>query len=222
MKPIDYIFPIIGEDRSPLDKNLITQKNIIGNGFFVKNYFITAEHVKNIPSKTKYILVNGEKFFLNNLLDLPYKSLIINKDGKPYGHEDKNSTDLAVYLFDDLEMNSPLSFSDSPPERGQRLHCDFYHSMKDKTLPSQISEIVSSLHLYFWETSGVVETEDKYFVGNFFGARMTPAHPEGGSSGCPIYDGNIVYGILHNGGENLCGFYSAAHALQLLREHTTL
>jgi hypothetical protein len=222
MKSIEYIYPIIGEDRSPLLKNHITQKAVIGNGFFVDNFFITAEHVKNIKSSTKYILVDGREYYLNNLLNLPYKSLTYDKEGMPYGHEDIDSTDIAVYLFDNLEINSPLRLSDSLPERGQHLHCDFYHSIKDKSLTSQISEIVSSLNLYFWETSGVVESEDKYFVGNFFGARMTPAHPNRGSSGSPLYDGNIVYGILHNGEENLCGFYSAAHALKLLRENSLL
>lgn len=45
---------------------------------------------------------------------------------------------------------------------------------------------------------------------------MTPKHPIGGRSGSPICDGNIVYGILHNGGEDLCGFYSSVHAHKLL------
>ena len=75
------------------------------------------------------------------------------------------------------------------------------------------------LTLYYWETEGVVETPKKYFVGNFFGVRMKPSHPHQGSSGSPLYDNNnIVYGILHNGQDDFCGFYSAVHAHKLLKQ----
>ena len=48
---------------------------------------------------------------------------------------------------------------------------------------------------------------------------MKPSHPHQGSSGSPLYDNNnIVYGILHNGQDDFCGFYSAVHAHKLLKQ----
>ena len=107
--------------------------------------------------------------------------------------------------------------ADSLPKYGQTLHSDFYNRLQVDNNKEQKTVVINSQKMYIWETTGLVWGEEG-FCGNFFGATMKPKHPSGGSSGSPIYDGNIVYGILHNGGDDFCGFYSSVHALKLLHQ----
>jgi len=210
-----YVFPIFRKREDGID--------IKGNGFFVGNLFITAEHVvmpdKHIFYGEPYIIIGKQEIVLTNKVELKYKSLEYDDNDCCSGHEDSDRTDLCVYNLTEVEINSPLRLATSSPTPGQHLQCDFYHEKKDLSNPSQEMIIEKPLQLYFWETKAIVETEEQYFVGNFFGTRMKPHHPHQGSSGSPLYDkNNIVFGILHDGEDDFCGFYAAAHAYQLLRQ----
>lgn len=211
-----YVFPIFRE----IPEGIIFK----GNGFFVGNLFFTAEHVIMPEEGTFYgetfIIIGDRKVLLSNKLDLNYKSLIYKENRLAEGHEDKDRTDFCVFDLADVGINSPLRLATSLPARGQHLQCDFYHHIKGSCIPSKKVKIEKPKLLYFWETKAIVESDDKCFVGNFFAARMNPSHPEvGNSSGSPLFDeNNIVYGILHDGEGDFCGFYAAAHANQLLRQ----
>ncbi len=210
-----YVFPIFRKREGGIDMN--------GNGFFVGNLFFTAEHVimpdKHIFYGEPYIIIRNQEIVLTNKVELKYKSLEYDDNDCCSGHEDNDRTDLCVFNLMGVEINSPLRLATSFPTPGQHLQCDFYHRIKDSSNPFYKTIIEEPIPLHYWETKAVVETDDKYFIGNFFGARMKPAHPKGGSSGSPLYDeNNIVYGILHDGEEDFCGFYAAAHANQLLHQ----
>ena len=212
MTAIDYIFPIF-EDAGGKEG-----VDLIGNGFFVGNLFITADHVVSDSYFVPFIIVNGTKYNLEESckIQLNYNSIIYDAEGHPYGHEDNSKTDLVVYRFENLIIESPLKLSENIPTYGQQLSCDFYHRIKDSANPSKACEFNYPIPLFAWETKGVVETDEKYFIGNFFGSRMSPIHPFKRSSGSPLYASNIVYRILHAGGGDLCVFYSAAHALKTI------
>lgn len=214
MKTIDYIFPIFedAEGKEGVD--------LIGNGFFVGNLFITADHVVSDSYFMPFIIINGKQYNLEEQfrIQLNYDSISHDADGHPFGHEDNSKTDFVVYKFDNIKINSPLRLSENMPSLGQQLNCDFYHRIKDSSNPSQICECKYPIPLFKWETIGIVESDTKYFIGNFYGSRMSPVHPFRRSSGSPLYNGEIVYGILHAGGDDLCVFYSASHALSLIRQ----
>ena len=188
------------------------------------NLFLTAEHVimpdRYISYGNPFIIIGNSRIMLTHKVELKYKSLQYDENGCASGYEDEDRTDFVIFKFADVEVNSPLRLATSLPVPGQHLRCDFYHNNKNLFYSSQKIENQASLTLYYWETEGVVETQEEYFIGNFFGVRMNPSHPCKGSSGSPLYDDkNIVYGILHNGQDDLCGFYSASHAHQLLRQN---
>ena len=155
---------------------------------------------------------------LRNKVNLSFKRITLNENNQMQGYEDEDSADIAAFGFDNLKISSPLILSDSLPKYGQTLHSDFYHRLQYENNKEQKSVVINAQKLYIWETTGLVWGKEG-FCGNFFGATMNPKHPSGGSSGSPIYDGNIVYGILHNGGDDFCGFYSSTHALKLLRQY---
>lgn len=210
----NYVFPIYREKAEGIDFK--------GNGFFVGNLFFTAEHVimpdRHIFYGDPFIIIGNRKVVLTNKVELKYKSLLYDENDCASGHEDEDMTDFVVFKFADVEVNSPLNLATSLPVPGQQLRCDFYHNNKNLCSSQKIMNKFP-LTLYYWETEGVVETPKKYFVGNFFGVRMKPSHPHQGSSGSPLYDNNnIVYGILHNGQDDFCGFYSAVHAHKLLKQ----
>ena len=213
MNALDYTYPIFRDTDEGVD--------FIGNGFFVDDLFLTADHVLNsddiISGSEPYIFVNGNKYLLQNKVKMCFKKITWD-NGQMYGHEDIESADIAAFTFNNLKISSPLIFSDTPPKYGESLHCDFYHTLTDENNKEQKGVLINSKSLYLWETVGLVLGEEG-FCGNFFGAAMTPNHPRGGSSGSPICDGNIVYGILHSGGEDLCGFYSSVHAHKLLCQY---
>lgn len=214
MNALDYTYPIFRDIDEGVD--------FIGNGFFVGDLFLTADHVlipdEKIAGSNPYIIVNSSKYMLKNKVQLLFKKITLDEHGQMQGYEGGESADIAAFVFDDLKISSPLFLSDSLPEYGQTLHSDFYHRLQVGNNKEQKTVVINSQKMYIWETTGLVWGEEG-FCGNFFGATMKPKHPSGGSSGSPIYDGNIVYGILHNGGEDFCGFYSSTHALKLLRQH---
>lgn len=217
MKIIDFIYPIFRDIQEGVD--------FIGNGFFAGNLFFTAEHVfipnDGIVGSDPYIIVDNKKYVLRNKVNLSFKKITLNENNQMQGYEDEESADIAAFVFDNLKISSPLILSDSLPKYGQTLHSDFFHRLQDENNREQKSVVINAQKTYIWETTGLVWGEEG-FCGNFFGATMNPKHPSGGSSGSPIYDGNIVYGILHSGGEDFCGFYSSRHALKLLSQHHSI
>lgn len=201
MDYIDYILPVYFDKAEGPD--------IHGNGFFIDKLFITAAHVLEKDTASigiPYIFWNGEKLLLNEASHL-FTSYNVDET-KPESFESDVSADLAVFLFPNVK--SPLTLSQALPHVGMRLSCNFHHHTTQ--MP-----IEDNKDCNFWETIGVV---DDYVsnVSNFFIAKMTPSHPIGGSSGCPIFSDGKVYGILHSGSGNMCAFYSAAHAVQLLNQ----
>ena len=214
MKTLDFIYPIFRDIEEGID--------FIGNGFFADNLFITADHVLKpndcLAGSDPYIVVNSKKYVLKNKVDLRFKKITLNEKNQMQGYEDEESADIAAFVFDNLKISSPLILSESMPKYGKSLHSDFFHRLQDENNEEQKSVVINAQKLYIWETTGLVWGEEG-FCGNFFGATMNPKHPSGGSSGSPIYDGNIVYGILHSGGGDFCGFYSSPHALKLLRQY---
>ena len=77
MKAIDYIFPIF-EDAG--GKEGI---DLIGNGFFVGNLFITADHVVSDSYFTPFIIINGTQYNLEEKfrIQLNYNSISYDADG---------------------------------------------------------------------------------------------------------------------------------------------
>ena len=182
------------------DIKYIKKEIPFGNGFFVSDYFITAAHVI-AESTAPYINVNNQKIPLEQTNAIVWRIMPTELTEEEYASID--IADLAIFHFPDI--GSPLHLSEKLPEPSTTLFCNYHY------------------HYIFCESQCVVGDKD-YFLGNFFGCRMTPIHPtEGGSSGSPLLKDNIVYGILHAGNKkdtSICVFYSAAHALHLLRQHT--
>lgn len=209
-----YIYPIFSREEVGINKStknagqckgLFTDTHneiidtLCGNGFFVGNYFVTAAHVisaVNFP----FIKVNGQEFFLKQTDAIVWR--IMSENPKEEDFENTDNADVAIFHFPNA--GSPLQFSEKLPEPSTILACNYYY------------------HSNFCESYGEVGDKE-FFLGNFFGCRMTPIHPtEGGSSGSPLIKDDIVYGILHAGNKSdtsICVFSSAAHALHLLRLH---
>lgn len=209
-----YIYPIFSREEVGINKStknagqckgLFTDTHneiidtLCGNGFFVGNYFVTAAHVisaVNFP----FIKVNDQEFFLKQTDAIVWR--IMSENPKEEDFENTDNADVAIFHFPNA--GSPLQFSEKLPEPSTILSCNYYY------------------HSNFCESYGEVGDKE-FFLGNFFGCRMTPIHPtEGGSSGSPLIKDDIVYGILHAGNKSdtsICVFSSAAHALHLLRLH---
>ncbi len=209
-----YIYPIFSREEVGINnstknagqcKGLFTDTHneiidtLCGNGFFVGDYFVTAAHVisaVNFP----LIKMNGQEFFLKQTDAIVWR--IMSENPKEEDFENTDNADVAIFHFPNA--GSPLQFSDKLPEPSIILSCNYYY------------------HSNFCKSQGEVGDKD-FFLGNFFGCRMTPIHPtEGGSSGSPLIKDDIVYGILHAGNKSdtsICVFSSAAYALHLLRQH---
>lgn len=197
----DYILPVYFDTAEGPDPH--------GNGFFIDHLFITAGHVleKDVASiGFPYIYWKGEKMLLDDTSHLLTSYNV--EENKSESYECDLAADLAVFTFPNVI--SPMKLSHKLPHVGMKLSCDFHHRL-DPTF------IKHNKRCYLWETTGVV---DEYIqnVPNFFTAKMEPSHPIGGSSGCPLYANGVVYGILHGGKDNICAFYSAVHAAQLLSQ----
>lgn len=122
------------------------------------------------------------------------------------------AADIVVYKVNGI--NSPLRLAEKLPMSGQQLSCNFYHK---KPLPE--GNATNNHQSFLWRTTGVVQ-EFVPKVPNFFIAKMEPRHPFKGSSGSPLFKGDKVYGILHSGGDDICGFFATAYAVELLYHYT--
>ena len=209
-----YIYPIFSREEGGINnstdnagqgKNFFADihsdiiDTLCGNGFFVGDYFVTAAHV--ISAVTfPFIKMNGQEFSLKQTDAIVWR--IMSENTKEEEYRNTDNADVAIFHF--LNAGSPLQFSEKLPEPSTILSCNYYY------------------HSNFCESQGEVGDKD-FFLGNFFGCRMTPIHPtEGGSSGSPLIKDDIVYGILHGGNKSdtsICVFSSAAHAFHLLRQY---
>lgn len=216
MNSLDYIVPLfaIYEKESPLNQNIkINELCFVGNGFFVENYFITAAHVIRV-GKDHYFEWKNRKVELADLEFIEIRELEYDEFGNPHGHNGLDKGDAAIFRFE--EVHSPFRLSNTAPQQGMTFHCDFFH--KKPCLEEE-----GHTNTFFWRTEGHLVIEDDNPAENFFGMYMNPVHPEGGgSSGSPLFEENIVYGILHGGGPighpEVCVFNSASSIRRLLHK----
>jgi hypothetical protein len=205
MNQDNFIFPVYFDTAEGPDMH--------GNGFFIENYFVSAAHVvEEDPSvcSAPYIIIFGNKVFLNNE-NLLFREYTVN-DSDSDTYEKNDAADIVVYKVNGI--NSPLHLAEKLPMSGQQLSCNFYHK---KPLPE--GNATNNHQSFLWRTTGVVQ-EFVPKVPNFFIAKMEPRHPFKGSSGSPLFKGDIVYGILHSGGDDICGFFATAYAVELLYHYT--
>ena len=214
MNTSDYIVPLFAtcEKESPLNHSIkINELCFVGNGFFVENYFITAAHVIR-EGIDHYFEWKNRRVELKDLELVEIRELEYDESGNPYGHHGYDKGDVAIFKFEGV--HSPFRLSNTTPQPGMSFHCDFYHK---KQYPKEEGHT----NIFFWRTEGHLVIEDDDPAENFFGMYMNPVHPEGGgSSGSPLYEENIVYGILHGGGPiehpEVCVFNSASFIRRLL------
>ena len=214
MNTSDYIVPLFAtcEKESPLNHSIkINELCFVGNGFFLENYFITAAHVIR-EGIDHYFEWKNRRVELKDLELVEIRELEYDESGNPYGHHGYDKGDVAIFKFEGV--HSPFRLSNTTPQPGMSFHCDFYHK---KQYPKEEGHTNS----FFWRTEGHLVIEDDDPAENFFGMYMNPVHPEGGgSSGSPLYEENIVYGILHGGGPiehpEVCVFNSASFIRRLL------
>lgn len=209
-----YIYPIYSREKERINNstnnagqgnNLFTDTHseiidtLCGNGFFVGDFFVTAAHVISMTNFS-FIKMNGQEISLKQTDAIVWRMMSEDAKEEKYGNTD--NADVAIFHIPNI--GSPLQLSEKLPEPSTILSCNYYY------------------HSKFCESQGEVGDKD-FFLGNFFGCRMIPIHPtEGGSSGSPLIKDNIVYGILHAGHKSdnsICVFFSAVHALHLLRQH---
>ena len=214
MNTSDYIVPLFAtcEKESPLNHCIkINELCFVGNGFFLENYFITAAHVIR-EGIDHYFEWKNRRVELKDLELVEIRELEYDESGNPYGHHGYEKGDVAIFKFEGV--HSPFRLSNTTPQPGMSFHCDFYHK---KQYPKEEGHT----NIFFWRTEGHLVIEDDDPAENFFGMYMNPVHPEGGgSSGSPLYEENIVYGILHGGGPiehpEVCVFNSASFIRRLL------
>lgn len=175
------------------------EETIGGNGFFVGDFLVTAAHVIT-DTRSPFIIWREKRINLKKEDAILWMTTPCDKEGMVSGHDQADNADIAIFKIEDT--NSPLYLADTLPDYGDQMVN--YHHRKNSFIQSQ----------------AVVGDKD-YFLGNFFGCTMTPAHPTtGGSSGSPLLKGNAVYGILHAGNKknpSICIFSSAEYALRMLR-----
>lgn len=204
-----YIIPVYDKQVELGIENCFTSSKefevLIGNGVFVGDYFVTAYHVID-GANSPYIKYEGKIVALTKAYEIGHADQP-GKDGRAFGHDDPNNGDVIVFKIDGV--GSPFRLSESLPAVGQKLENIFYKNVHN-------SKSNDTIDICAIKTTAVVK-DAYYFVGNFFGCDMTPMHPEkGGSSGSPIFDGNIVYGILHGGKESMCVFCSSVYTLKVI------
>jgi hypothetical protein len=193
------IVPVFQKIERQGDKEVSLANSFVGNGFFIKDYFITAAHVIEEARQAAYIKVGIEEIMLSRKDAVIWRS-ISTENIEEYANPD--SGDIAVYRVDGV--NSPLMLSDDLPDMGEMLYsCYFFQNN--------------------WHNAkGLVGDDKEWFNGNFFGWKTDTdtIHPtEGGSSGSPLFKNNIVYGILHAGNKeypSICVFTAASFAKKLL------
>ena len=214
-----------------MDNNNSNRPSLVGNGFFVNDLFITASHVisdnqgRNDQSNP-YVIIDGKEIELISSKAFIWKTMPYDYNGDPIGHANIENGDFVAYEI--LNINSPLKLANSLPNYGEKLQCCYYHNIKLNSIDNKQVFISDINPIYYWDTEGVV-FDSSGFLGNFYGAKMSPQHPtSGGSSGSPLLKDNIVYGILHAGNPHdeledkthpeICIFYAASAALQLFCE----
>lgn len=191
-----YIVPIYQKmERQGKEPGALTI-SLVGNGFFIEDYFVTAAHVID-EAGNAYINVGNEEKKLSRENAIIWRSML----EKAYEYDNLDAGDIAVYRFDGVK--SPLKLSESMPNQGDILVSCYYYN--------------ETWH----QTKGSVGDNDDWFRGNFFGWKTDSdnLHPtEGGSSGSPLLKNNIVYGVLHAGNEedpSICVFTSASFVKKL-------
>ena len=192
-----FIVPIYQKmERQGKEQGIITN-SLVGNGFFIEDYFITAAHVIE-EAGIAYINVGDEEKKLCRENAVIWRSM--SEESREYDNLDAG--DIAVYRF--VGVKSPLKLSDNSPNMGDILDSSYYYN--------------ETWH----QTKGLVGDNNDWFSGNFFGWKTDSdnIHPtEGGSSGSPLLKNNIVYGVLHAGNEedpSICVFTSALFVKKLL------
>ena len=166
-------------------------ETILGTGTLVGNLLITAAHIFNGYFEPSFK-------FENELYPLCKENQIIQIDApKGQGVEVYNDSDCGdIAIFRMTSIFSPIELAESLPKQGQVLNNRFYCSIYKDGI----------------DTIGIM-SDDEGIAGNFFTCEMKPQHPtKGGSSGSPLFLGNILYGILHGGKDDYCVFYSTIKA----------
>lgn len=178
--------------------------NILGNGFIINNYFITAAHVISKAGNNTFIKIGAAEIPLSKEKMVFYKEVPIDgaddtipEKDKEDVFNDKSTTDIAIFRIDGL--TSPLMLADKVPCGGDSMKSYFYKREK------------------WFEADAIVGEE--WFYGNFFGCTFGSIRPNVGCSGSPLIKDNIVYGILHGGNEDchgVCLYANSAHVNNFL------
>ena len=184
---------------------------IVGQGFIVDGYFITAAHVVNdFPSC--FISINSKRFELSDML---IRTSFFNKSDaydkiikKNFYHNplskleyifigigniyhDSSMMDIAMYPCNDIE--SPLRLSQHIPLKGDQLISYCMHEEMD------FSQLNPPCKLKTVPALALGQEEGNYFYCD--------CEQFAGSSGSPLLEGNEVVGIMHGGNDKgLCAF----------------
>lgn len=221
IKDNNYIVPIFVHTEVGGDNASNSIVTLAGNGFYIDDFFITAYHViegneKINGQSNPFIIVDGKEKELTLKDSYRCMSYPINPDNGTKGYEKGSSGDVAIFKMPGVK--SDLVLADSLPRYGDTLDNIFYYEAPQAE-GQQREEGQPMADIYCWPTKGQIFDEDG-FLGNFFGAQMTPIHPKkGGSSGSPLFKGNVVYGVLHAGNTShpeYCIFFSAQAIRQLI------
>lgn len=140
-----------------------------GCGFLIPNYFITAGHIFD-DTDTISIIYKGEYYSF-------HKSDAVYLETPKVGLSSEEAQDIAVFKFQ--FNNSPLRLCKSLPNLNTLLKCYSLIPVTDKdpyTLLVTNCKVTRTLYNFFECTTDITLKE--------------------GTSGSPLIDDNIVYGIL--------------------------
>lgn len=195
----NYIKPVFSKATRTTDSILvqgIETEIVLGNGFLINDYLITAAHV--IEDSHAYIKLDNKNIQLNRDNLVLYQSI----SQKEESYRNPNNADVAVFHINGIK--SPLVLSDDNPIYGDTL-CSYYYN--DNEWNESIATVGG-------------DNMDEWMIGNFFGCIVEPIHPtSGGSSGSPLIKGNIVYGILSAGNQEdprICVFTLASFVNKMI------
>lgn len=177
-----------------------------GVGVVVGDMLITAGHVIDCAEEI-CVYLDGHSYNLKRSEALFFESM---------DDDDKNVTHNDVAIFKIDGVNSPLVLSKILPEDSTTYMNAYFVK---KTILSDDENIP----LMFRQSEEVsIEQSRSLFKsikeGNFFSCETEKILKEG-NSGCPLFKGNVVYGILHGGvpGEHKCVYQSAKSILKLIQ-----
>lgn len=162
----DYIYPIFVHIA---DNNNSSRPSLVGNGFVISDYFITAAHIisdnQNQSNKSNpYVIINGNEIELLESNSYKWKTLPYDTMGHPYGHKKPENGDVAIFKITGIQ--SPLKLSKSLPMYGDTLQCTFFHGLSPQIDAHLNVEDRMPTPVYCWETEGVIFDESG-FTGNF-------------------------------------------------------